>query len=292
MPNPQIRVPFLLIQPRRGFSRRLRQLSTNILSFLPSTRYDLAQLFEYIDPEDYVGAALFSALIAGSFFAIMLFVITMARPAYDPFLNVILGSVCIFAIFSFYMIYPGILLKKIGQETDNDLIFALRELALQIESGVTLYEGMMNIAGENYGYVSRAFATVVREINTGVTEKKALQRMALRSESEYLKKIVWQILTAIESGAPLASTLRSVVDGLMVERYRMVKEYSSGLNFLILMYMLIAAAIPSIGMTFMILLSTFSGLGLTPEVYVLVIIGSFIGQASLIGYISVTRPNI
>ena len=292
MPNPQIRVPFLLIQPRRGFSRRLRQLSTNILSFLPSTRYDLAQLFENIDPEDYVGAALFSAMIAGSFFAIMLFIITLARPAYDPFLNVILGGVGIFAIFSFYMIYPGILLKKIGQETDNDLIFALRELALQIESGVTLYEGMTNIAGENYGYVSRAFATVVREINTGVTEKKALQRMALRSESEYLKKIVWQILTAIESGAPLASTLRSVVDGLMVERYRMVKEYSSGLNFLILMYMLIAAAIPSIGMTFMILLSTFSGLGLTPEVYVLVIIGSFIGQASLIGYISVTRPNI
>ena len=96
----------------------------------------------------------------------------------------------------------------------------------------------------------------------------------------------------IHDRLPLASTLRSVVDGLMVERYRMVKEYSSGLNFLILMYMLIAAAIPSIGMTFMILLSTFSGLGLTPEVYVLVIIGSFIGQASLIGYISVTRPNI
>lgn len=288
----QIRVPFLLIQPRRGFSHKMHNIASNLLMIVPSVRNDLTQLFENFDPEDYIGAAMFSAGIIAFFLGFMFFLITMVGAQLSAMF--VFGMV-VFSFASalvFYLYYPTIQLKKIAQMTDNELVFALRELSLQIESGVTLYNAMLNVAQGSYGYASRAFATTVRDINNGVPEKKALERMALRSHSEYLKKIVWQLLTALDSGAPLNDTLRKIVDNLMVDRRQLVKDFSASLNFLVLMYMLVAAAIPSIGMTFLILLSTFSGIGLGEEAYLVILFGTFLGQIGIIGFINSSRPAV
>ena len=288
----QMRPPLLIVLPKKGFARRLRYLASNLLMVFPSAKYDLQQLYDSFDPEDYITAAILSAAIAGAMFGTFIFIITTTQQESAPMTGLLLGFLAAVSLLAFYLFYPGILIRKIAQQTDNDLVFALLELSLQIESGVTLFEGMVNIAQSDFGYVSREFTIAVREINSGVPEKRALQRMALRSESEFLKKIVWQIITSIESGAPLGVTLRTIVEDLMVQRFRMIKGYSQSLNFLILMYMLIAAALPSIGMTFIIILSTFSGLGLTEEFYIFLIFASFLWQAGLIGYIFVSRPSI
>jgi flagellar protein FlaJ len=288
----QIRIPFLLIQPRRGFSRKIHNIANKVLLLVPGVRNDLAQLFETFEPEDYVGAALFSAAIIGAFLGVLFFFITLIG-ADVGILFVAVTALLSFAFaLAFYLFYPSIQLQKIAQMTDNELVFALRELSLQIDSGVTLYNAMLNVARGSYGYASRAFAVTVRDIDNGVPEKKALERMALRSRSEYLKKIVWQLLTALESGAPLADTLKKIVDNLMMDRRQLVKDFSASLNFLVLMYMLVAAALPSIGMTFVILLSTFSGIGLSQEAYLVILFGAFLGQIGLIGYISSTRPAV
>ncbi len=288
----QARIPFLLIQPRRGFSHKMHNIASNMLTVVPEVRNNLVQLFEAFDPEDYMGAALFSAGIIAFFLGFMFFLITFIGAQLSlPFVfgMAALAFACSLA---FYLYYPSIMLQKIAQMTDNELVFALRELSLQIESGVTLYNAMLNVAQGNYGYASRAFAVTVRDINNGVPEKKALERMALRSRSEYLKKIVWQLLTALDSGAPLNDTLHKIVDNLMVDRRQVVKDFSASLNFLVLMYMLVAAAIPSIGMTFLILLSTFSGIGLGEDAYMVILFGTFLGQIGLIGYINSSRPAV
>ena len=268
----------------------LHNLSSAVLSVFPSARDELRQLYESVDADDYISAAIFSSTVVGATFALFLTIISISR-GFNP-LMLGFGALLGMCMFAFYIIYPGILVRKIAQKTDNELVFALRELSLQIESGVALYDAMANIASGNYGYASRAFATAVREISSGVPEKKALQKMAVKSQSEFLKRIVWQVVTATESGASVAFALRSVVERLMDERFRLIKEYAGKLNFLILIFMLIAAAIPSIGMTFLIILSTFSGYGLTKEVFLMVIAGSFLGQIMLIGYINSSRPVV
>jgi len=288
----QARIPFLLIQPKRGFSHKIHNIATNILMLIPGIRNELTQLFEAFDPEDYVGAALFSAGIIGFFLGFLFFSITLIGAQLSILFVVGMAALSFISAFAFYLYYPTIQLRKIAQMTDNELVFALRELSLQIESGVTLYNAMLNVAQGDYGYASRAFAVTVRDINNGVPEKKALERMALRSRSEYLKKIVWQLLTALDSGAPLNDTLRKIVDNLMVDRRQVVKDFSASLNFLVLMYMLVAAAIPSIGMTFLILLSTFSGIGLGEEAYLVILFGTFLGQIGIIGYINASRPVV
>ncbi len=288
----QARIPFLLIQPRRGFSHKMHNIASNMLMLVPGVRNDLVQLFEAFDPEDYIAAALVSAGIIGFFLGFMFFCITLVGAQLGPLFIGGMFALAFASALAFYLYYPTIQLRKIAQMTDNELVFALRELSLQIESGVTLYNAMLNVAQGNYGYASRAFAVTVRDINNGVTEKKALERMALRSRSEYMKKIVWQLLTALDSGAPLNDTLKKIVDNLMVDRRQVVKEFSASLNFLMLMYMLVAAAIPSIGMTFLILLSTFSGIGLGQEAYLVILFGTLLGQIGLIGYINSSRPAV
>ncbi|MFA5246785.1 MAG: type II secretion system F family protein [Candidatus Micrarchaeia archaeon] len=288
----QPRIPFLLLQPKRGFSHKMHNIASNLLLLVPNVRLELTQLFESFDPEDYVAASIWSAAMVGGFLGFMFFSLTLVTENISIFFAFGMAALAFAAALAFYIYYPTIMLRKIAQMTDNELVFALRELSLQIESGVTLYNAMLNVAQGNYGYASRAFSVTVRDINNGVPEKKALERMALRSRSEYMKKIVWQLLTALDSGAPLNDTLKKIVDNLMVDRRQIVKDFSASLSFLVLMYMLVAAAIPSIGMTFLILLSTFSGIGLGEEAYLVILFGTFLGQIGLIGYINSTRPAV
>jgi hypothetical protein len=100
------------------------------------------------------------------------------------------------------------------------------------------------------------------------------------------------MINALESGASMTTALPGIVDALESNTYRMIRSYSANLNFLMLVYMLIAAAIPSLGITFLVLLSAFSGMGVDIPKILGLIIGSAIGQIVMIGYMGSTRPQI
>src|SRR3989338_5612716 len=144
----QTRVPFLVIQPS-SMGHGLHNLSSAVLSVFPSARDELRQLYESVDADDYISAAIFSSTVVGATFALFLTIISISR-GFNP-LMLGFGALLGMCMFAFYIIYPGILVRKIAQKTDNELVFALRELSLQIESGVALYDAMANIASGNYG---------------------------------------------------------------------------------------------------------------------------------------------
>jgi hypothetical protein len=96
----------------------------------------------------------------------------------------------------------------------------------------------------------------------------------------------------LESGAKMSDALEGIAVSVENHIFREIKDYSTNLNFLLLIYMLVGVVAPSLGITFMILLSAFSGLGVTIQsVLVLITCTSFI-QMALIGYMASTRPDI
>jgi len=140
--------------------------------------------------------------------------------------------------------------------------------------------------------VSSDFGNVVKEIEAGSSEREALRDLALKTESEYLKRAVWQMVNALESGTSIGTALPSIVDSLENYLYREIKNYSANLNFLMLIYMMSAAVIPSLGITFLVLLSAFSDFGITLETVGMLVGISVVMQVILIGYMSSTRPEI
>ena len=171
-------------------------------------------------------------------------------------------------------------------------MLALRSILVQVSSGSSLYDAMVNAAKSNYGIVSFEFKKVVQSINSGDSEVQALEKIALNSRSEYLSKACWQILTALRSGSSLANSISSVIDLLLNEQERSIKSYSSELNLFVLLYLLFAAAVPTLGVTFMVIFSSLGGTSVGSVEIFEIILAAFATQIVLIGFIKARTPKV
>ncbi|MFH1785607.1 MAG: type II secretion system F family protein [Candidatus Micrarchaeota archaeon] len=290
------RIPFLLISFRAvgRLGRRLRGLGKILISLQPGLKTTISKLGYDFSAESYVVGSFISSFLYGFFFCLIMLLALSTKPDLDEIIRTSLGAGLgiMTVFFMLHLIYPAILLKKIAMLENKDLLFALREIIMDVDSGIPLFDSIKNVATSDYRQVSAAMDTVVREIETGTSEIDALKHLALKSESEYTKRTVWQMVNALESGASMKNALGGIADALEAANYREIKNYSANLNFMLLMYMLVAAVVPSLGVTFMVLLSAFGGLGVDLFTVGLLVGGSAFLQIVMIGYMNSTRPEL
>ncbi|MFH1521029.1 MAG: type II secretion system F family protein [Candidatus Micrarchaeota archaeon] len=290
------RIPFLLISFKlmRRMGRRLSGVGKVLITLQPGLKTTLSKLGYTFSAETYVVGSLFSAGLYGLFFSLLTIgMFLLKQDVEDPTLMAMAAGFGISMLFFLlHLIYPRIMLKKIAAMENKDLLSALREIIMDVDSGIPLFDSMKNVATSDYRYISIAFDGVIREIETGTSEVDALRHLALRTESEYTKRTVWQMVNALESGASMKNALSGLANALEAANYREIRDYSTNLNFMLLMYMLVAAVVPSLGVTFMVLLSAFGGLGVDVSTVGLLVGGSALLQIIMIGYMSSTRPEL
>ena len=291
------RVPLMLISIRsaRNFGRQFKGLGRKLTGLYPSVKYDLLNAHIELEPENFMVAAFFSALIWASAFGIFAKVIVAFHGLPEPLqtaapLGMALGFFLIF--FLLHIFYPKIIAKNIADAIDRDLVFAVRDMLIQVSSGVPVYSAMENIAEGNYAEVSQAFKAAVQDVRAGISMIRALENMALKSQSVFLKKTCWQMITTIRSGANVTIALRSIVAMLLAYHFNLIKLYNAELNFMVLIYLLISAVVPTLGVTVLIIFSVFGILGVTPELFAGIVAISFIFQIIMIGYIHTRRPRV
>ena len=196
------------------------------------------------------------------------------------------------AMLFFHLIYPKIASMQLAGMVDQDLLFALRAMLIQLSSGISLFEVMKNISRSNYGQVSTEFTVVIKDINSGVSETAALEKLAFRTKSEVLKKTAWQIITTMRSGGSILNSLNSQVETLVSQQMDTIKSYSAELNLWTLIYLMIAAAMPSLGLTFLVIASSVGGSGIGPEAVMLIVLLSVAVQVAMIFLIRSKVPRI
>ena len=287
--------PLLIIKPESGkkWTGEYRFLGNRLASLRSGLDSELSALDVPIDASGYS----LLCFATGALFGITIFLVSVAalisKADPNPFaMPILLGGMFFGFFFFLNLFYPKLLLRIRGEEIDRELAFALRDMALQIEGGIPLYDVMVDISQSDYGAVSREFAITVHEISAGYSEKAAFERMALRTQSDFLKKSLWRIVTVISSGANLAPALKQIAETIKISQLNSLKDYASSLNFLIWIYLLIAVVLPSMGITFLVVYASFSAeLDPTSILYPLVAVTVFI-QIAIIGYISRTKPKV
>lgn len=291
----ETRVPFMVfsIEQASRVNRRFIGIGNFFVRVYPSIKYDLRSSAFDIEPGAYVASALLSAALwGGVMYLFSYFILSMRGVQNAALVSLGPGVMILSVILLFQLIYPKVAARKVAEKVDRELIFALKDMYIQINSGVSLFDAMCNVSKADYGYVSKEFEEAVRGIAAGDSEEEALEKLALKTKSEYFKKALWQLITAMRSGASTTGALRSVIDVLIGYQHRMIKNYSSELNFWILMFMLVAATIPTLGITLSVVLSTFGGVGVTPVLFINFIGVSFIIQAVMIGFLKNRRPEV
>ncbi len=188
--------------------------------------------------------------------------------------------------------YPTIMSGKKAEQIDKNLVFALKDMLLQVSSGVSLYRAMVGVSKADYGLISQEFKQIVKKVNAGKSMEDALQELAISTKSEYLKRTSWQLVNTIKSGSSLKRVLRSIVDDLTLEQHSKIRDYAHELNLWSLIYMLFAVAVPTIGAVMLVLLSSFAGMGVGPGFFIAFVVICFFIQVVLIGFIKARRPVV
>ncbi len=145
---------------------------------------------------------------------------------------------------------------------------------------------------EGYGAVSEEFQKIVSEINAGEDEINALENAVLRNPSQKFRRGIWQIINALRSGSDISNTLESLVDTLIEQQILEVEKYGEELNPYTLIYMLMAIIMPSLGMTFVMMLTTFTGTEISNNMFYGVLIVLAIFQVFFINLVSSKRPQV
>jgi len=291
------RIPLMLfsLAQSQSLGQHFRGIGVRLMSFYPNVRFDLKNLGVEIPAEHYCAAAFLSAaswgMILAFFLAITLSVVSSLPFVAKIVVSLLAGSVAMLLATVFYLIYPRLMGKGIGTTIDKELIFAMRDMLIQISSGIPLFNVIENIGDSNYGFVSMEFKRVAVNVKGGNPLLSEIEIMAIRTQSEYLKKISWQLVAAIRSGADMTATLKNVVKVLVDYQFAISKSFNAELNFLILIFMLISAVLPTIGTTVLVIFSVFGMFGISSEVLLGIVLVSFILQAGIVSYVYTKRPN-
>ena len=290
------RIPmmFFPMSMAKSLGPRFKGFGVKMLAFYPSVNYDLKNFGMDVEGEYYAVIAMLSALIWAiiiAFFAGLLLSMTQL-PVAMKIASILLSILLTFtASMLFFFAYPSLLAKSTGAAINRELIFVVRDMMIQVSSGIPIFTVMENIGNANYRHTGPEFRRLVSKVKAGGSLIDELEAMAIRTQSEYLKKTAWQLVTAIRSGADLTATLKNIVKLLVDYQFAISRSFNAELNFIILIYMLVSAVLPTIGTTVLVIFSVFGLFGVTSGILLALVVVSFIGQIMIITYVHSKRPS-
>lgn len=263
------------------------------ISFLfPDLDRTLSQARMDVDPITHLAESIFRGLSTGAMIGLSLIAIGLMFQ--DMFLlKLSAGLAPTAGLFGFYTYakLPDIRAKKRVRNLEKELPYALRHVLIEVKAGVSIYEALVS-ASEGYGEASEEFEKIVRDINSGVSEIEALERAVVRNPSLQFRRALWQIINALKSGSDVSKTLESLVDAIVEQQILEVQKYGKELNPYTLMYLMIAVIIPSLGVTFLMVLSTFTGINVGETVFYGILAGLIMFQFIFMNMVKAKRPKV
>ena len=290
------RIPVLPIplESAMNISKKFINLGDALSNAFPALDFELEQSgFEY-EPREWVSLAIFSSMF---YFTLMFGTMTLITVAAKiailraAGLSFAVGFSLALMSFFYIIFYPKLQVNKKIKELESNLPYALHHLLIEIRSGVPLFNSLNSIAQSNYGILSKEFQKAVNEINTGRSEVSALEKLARLNPSLYFRRIMWQIVNALKSGSDIGATIEQIVSSLASDQIIAIKKYGAQLNPLALMYMIFAVIFPTLGITFILVISSFLGLGISLDIVLIgILLFLFFFQFMMIGLIKTRRP--
>lgn len=251
----------LKTQKKTQYSHGLRGLAETISPLFPYLKIHLKQAGYPMNEVEYLAECIASTSIFFALFTLIIWGVLFLIDAPNPIHYAFLISV----IFSFFYFFQKILLPQVVaarhvKELEKDLLPSLRMILIQLNAGVSLFDSLIAVSNEDYGRVSKEFRLIVRKVNAGYPAVNALEESASNNPSPYYRRAMWQLVNGMKSGSNTSLVLREIVDSLAKEQIIQIEGYGSQLNPLAMFYMLIAVILPSLGMTLILILSSFLNL--------------------------------
>jgi pilus assembly protein TadC len=292
-----IKLPYTFLPPPailKG-SKLFLNPANKLLPMFPFLGLNLRESGMKERSEVYLAMCMFASL---AFFVFITVILSFMLFAFKMENALIVGSMIafVFSIFVFaqQVFYPKMLSRKKIRSMEQNLLPALQNIIVQLNSGVPIFNILTNLASGDYGELSKEFDKAVRDINAGRSQIDALEEIATNNPSILFRRAVWQIVNGMKAGADMSTVMEEIMDSLGEQQLIQIQNYGSQLSPLAMFYMLAAVIVPSLSVTFIIILSSFIALSpATTKIafWSLLIVVIFV-QLMFLGIIKSRRPNL
>jgi flagellar protein FlaJ len=288
----------------RKLSEPFHGIGSRIAKMFPFVQTDLITSDIELNSTQYCSIMFFSFLL---YFVLFSFIVslflgkfittaTMLGPIRFPnflLIGITVGFVVALLVFLQMLTFPKIRTKRRIREIEKNLVFALRTILVQIKSGVTLFDSLYLVSSaKRYGQLSIELKETVDAISTGVAEETALQELAAKNPSTYLRKVCWQIVNGMKAGADTSDVLGESVSSIMREQQIEIQKYGNSLKILSLIYLMIGIIIPALGLTFLIVIGSFPKININELMFWGMMGGIIVVEFMFVGLMKSKRPNL
>jgi len=291
----KISIPFLPVpfSSAKNFFHRMSGIGEKFSVLFPDLKANLKLAEIDIDYREYCAVILFSAVFYGVLFTVIFLMVGMSIKN-KIFMGIApLIGMGMAAMIAFYQsTLPKLILTRKTASIERNLIFALKNMLVQVYAGVPLFDTMVNIAGSKFGAVSEEIRKAVDDIDSGKPIEVALEDLAFRNPSNYFRRAISQLSSGMKSGGRIADVLKSIIEYLSAEQMLLVRKYGSALNPLAMVYMMLAVIMPTLSVTFMIVLGSFPGMNISESYFYIIIFVVTIFQFFYLGIMKSKRPNL
>ena len=289
-----IKIPFSVLSQKKLYklSRNFRGIAQKFEKKFPVIEIHLKQAESELSAINYISMSITSSLIM--FFFLFVMSLPAIKLGAGMITVVLITFVLVFFMFFQQLSYPKIVANKRVRLIEQNLLPALQDMHVELNAGVPLFSILVNISIGGYGEVSREIGKAVKEINSGRDQIETLEDMALRNPSVLFRRSLWQIVNGMKTGADIASLIKDVINGISDEQLTQIQKYGGQLSPMALFYMLIAVIAPSLGTTFIIVLSSFIALSenVVKLIFYSILIITIFLQIIFMGMIKSRRPTL
>ena len=187
----------------------------------------------------------------------LLFIIKASSP-----LLISLVIALVFALFIGVVqsVYPRVYDTRKQRNIEKNLISALNDMYVQLNSGIPLFNILVNISSSDYGELSLEFKKAIKKINAGLPEIEVLEELGENNSSMFFRRTLWQISNGMRAGSDISIIIKESIKSLNEEQLIQIQRYGNRLNPLIMFYMLVSVILPALSITFLTIISSIVGL--------------------------------
>ncbi|MCU0642182.1 MAG: type II secretion system F family protein [archaeon] len=198
-----------------------------------------------------------------------------------------------FMLFS-QLMYPKVYSTKKQKDIEKNLIPALEDMLVQLNSGIPLFTILVNISSSGYGELTTEFKRAVKKINSGMPQIDVLEELGEKNISPYFRRTLWQISNGMRAGSDISIIIKESIKSLSEEQIIQIQSYGNKLNPIIMFFMLTAVIMPALAITFFTIIASLVSLPTSISQLVLItLFGAIIFvQIMFLGTIRSLRPTL
>lgn len=272
----------------------LLEYSSHLEVLFPRLEWDLKRSGFTIESTQYIAVIIYITVCTFTMCVLITVLpVAVSQGIQESYTTLLLSLVVSLVTLIYLIILPALKMKRRAAMIDRDLEFMLKDMQIQLSAGIPLFDTLVNIVRGGYGECSKICEGIVEEVEQGKSMTDVLDDVGMWSPSEYLRRMLWQIVNALKSGGDVSNALEAIANDIRVDKENKIKAYGKELNLYGLIYLMLGIIVPSMGVTLLVILSSFLGKGVVNETLLWMIMAGLIAfQAVFIMFVRSKRPIV